>query len=151
MGKNALTERIHNDLKSAMKERDSLRISTLRMLLSELKNEQLKERGELEEEKEIAVLGSYARKRKESIKEFEKGGREDLAESERKELEIVMAYLPQQMGAEEIEAELRRIIDETGASGPGDIGRIMGAMMGRFKGRVEGNEVKRIALELLGG
>jgi hypothetical protein len=151
MSGNVITKKLSEDLKTAMKEKDKLRISTLRMLLSEMKNAQLEERGELSGEKELAVLSSYAKKRKESIKGYEQGGREDLAEKERKELEIVMAYLPEQAGEDEIRAEIRRVIAETGASGPGDMGKVMGPVMARFKGRADGNVVKTIAVEELRG
>jgi len=151
MAENLITEKLKEDLKTAMKDKDKLRVSTLRMLLSEMKNTQLAERGELSEEKELSVLTSYAKKRRESIKGYEQGGRDDLAESERKELEIVMAYLPEQMGEDEIRAEVIKIIGETGASGPKDMGKVMGQMMARFKGKADGNAVKAIAMEELRG
>jgi len=151
MAGNVITENLQEDLKTAMKEKDKLRVSTLRMLLSEMKNTQLAERGELSEEKELSVLTSYAKKRRESIKSYEQGGRDDLAESERKELEIVMAYLPEQMGEDEIGAEIEKIIAETGASGPQDMGKVMGQMMAKFKGRLDGGVVKTIAMEKLRG
>jgi uncharacterized protein YqeY len=151
MAGNIYTKKLQEDLKAAMKEKDKLRISTIRMLISELKNAQLEERGELSEERELSVLTSYAKKRRESIKGYEQGGREDLAASERQELELVMAYLPEQMGEEEIRIEVERVIAETGASGPGDMGKVMGQIMSKFKGRVDGNTVKAIAIEKLHG
>jgi uncharacterized protein YqeY len=105
----------------------------------------------LSEEKELSVLTSYAKKRRESIKSYEQGGREDLAEGERLELEIVMTYLPEQVGEEEIRAEAEKIVAETGASGPQDMGKVMGPLMARFKGRAEGGVVKAITLEVLRG
>jgi uncharacterized protein YqeY len=149
MAGNEITEKLQGDLKAAMKGKDKLRVSTLRMLINELKNAQLEERGELSRERELSVLASYAKKRRESIKGYELGGRTDLAESERKELGIVMAYLPAQMGEDEIKAEIDRIISETGSGGPGDIGKVMGQMMAKFKGRIDGNVVKTIAMEKL--
>jgi uncharacterized protein YqeY len=151
MAGNVITEKLMDDLKSAMKEKDKLRVSTLRMIIAEMKNAQLEERGELSEDRELSVLTSYAKKRKESIKGYEQGGREDLAEKERKELEIVMAYLPEQVGEDEIRAEVKRIIAESGASGPGDMGKVMGPVMAKFKGRADGNAVKAIAIEELRG
>jgi uncharacterized protein YqeY len=149
MAGNVITGKLQENLKAAMKAKDKLRISTLRMLLSEMKNAQLAERGELSEEKELSILTSYAKKRRESIKSYEQGGRNDLAESERKELEIVMTYLPEQMGEDEIRAEVEGIIAETGASGPQDMSKVMGQMMAKFKGRVDGGVVKTIAMEQL--
>jgi uncharacterized protein YqeY len=151
MAGNVITEKLQEDLKTAMKEKDKLRVSTLRMILSEMKNAQLEERGELSEEKELSIITSYAKKRRESIKGYEQGGRDDLAENERKELEIVMTYLPAQMGEDEIRAEVERIIAEIGASGPQDMGKVMGQMMAKFKGRLDGGVVKTIAMEMLRG
>jgi hypothetical protein len=150
MAGNAFTKRIQEEIKTAMKAKDELRLGTLRMLLSELKGAQIDE-GELSEEREIAILSTSARRRKESIREYENAGREDLAAQERAELEIVMAYLPAQMDEAAVEAELVKIIAETGAAGPSDMGRVMGAMMGRHKGAVDGNVVKNIAMRLLRG
>ncbi len=151
MAGNIITEKLQEDLKTAMKEKDKLRISTLRMLISEMKNAQLAERGELSEEKEMSILTSYAKKRRESIKGFEQGGRDDLADNERIELEIVMAYLPEQAGEDEIRAEVEKIIAESGAAGPQDMGKVMGPLMARFKGRADGGAVKAIAMEQLRG
>ena len=151
MAGNAITQKLQEDLKTAMKEKDKLRVSTLRMLISELKNAQLDAREELSEEMELSVLTSYAKKRRESIKGYEQGGRDDLAGNEREELELVMAYLPEQMGEDEIRAEVDKLITDTGASGPKDMGKVMGQMMAKFKGRVDGGLVKTIAMEKLRG
>ncbi len=151
MAGNIITTKLQDDLKTAMKKKDKVRVSTMRMLISEMKNVQLAERGELSEEKELSIITSYAKKRRESIKAFEQGGRDDLAANERIELEIVMAYLPEQMGEDEIRAEVEKIIAETGASGPQDMGRVMGPLMAKFKGRADGGVVKTIAMESLRG
>ncbi|MDD3642705.1 MAG: GatB/YqeY domain-containing protein [Candidatus Krumholzibacteria bacterium] len=150
MEENVLAKRIQGDIKIAMKAGDRLRLDTLRMLLSELKGAQIDE-GELSVEREIAILSSSARRRKESIREYENAGREDLASKERAELEIVTAYLPAQMDEAAIEAAVRSIIVETGALGPADIGKVMGAIMSRHKGAVDGNLVKNVAMRLLRG
>jgi len=146
---NAYMKRIQEDLKAAVKARDRVQVSTLRMLLSALKNAELEEREELTEETELAVLSSYARRVKESITEFEKGGREDLVAKEKAELEIVMRYLPEQLNNEEIEIEVKKVIEDVKAEGAKDIGRVMGEMMKRFKGRVDGKSVNRIVSGLL--
>jgi uncharacterized protein YqeY len=151
MAGNTITTKLQYDLKTAMKEKDKLRVSTLRMLISEMKNEELRERDELSEEKELSIITSYAKKRRESIKGFEQGGREDLAEKERLELDIVMTYLPEQAGEDEIRAEVVKIIADTGASGPQDMGKVMGPLMARFKGRADGGIVKTITMEELRG
>jgi uncharacterized protein YqeY len=152
MAGNILTTKLQDDLKTAMKAKDKLRVSTMRMLINEMKNAQLDERGEeLPEAKEIAILTSYAKKRRESIKSYEEGGREDLAESERQELEIVMDYLPEQMSEDDIRAEIVKAVAEMGASGPQDMGKVMGPLMGKFKGRADGSVVKTITMEILRG
>lgn len=144
MAGDIITNRIREDLKKAIKARDRARMSTLRMLVSNLKNAQLEEKGELSEEKEVSVLSGYARRCRESIDEFGKGGREDLVSKERAELEIVMSYLPEQMNEEEIDREAKNVIEELGASGPRDAGRVIGEIMKRFKGRADGKTVNRI-------
>ena len=149
MERNIYSKRIQEDLVAAVKSRDKPTVSTLRMLLSALKNVELEEREELTEDLELAVLSSYARRVRESIEEFTKGDRNDLVVKEKAELEIVMRYLPEQLGEEEIEAEVKKVIEEIGAGEPGDIGRVMGEMMKRFKGRVDGKSVNRIASGLL--
>lgn len=146
---NVITRRIQNDLKKAIKQKDRPRISTLRMMISVLKNAELDEREELSEEKEISVLTGYARRCRESIAEFGRGGRDDLVEKEKVELDIVMQYLPEQMGEDDIRKTAQSVIAEVGASGPGDMGRVMGEIMKRVKGRADGNVVKDIVLELL--
>ncbi len=149
MERNIYSKRIQKDLVAAVKSKDKPTISTLRMLLSALKNAELEEREQLTEDLELAVLSSYARRVKESIEEFTKGERNDLVVKEKAELEIVMRYLPEQLGEEEIEAEVKKVIEEIGAEGPRDIGRVMGEMMKRFKGRVDGKSVNRIVTGLL--
>ncbi|MBN2071553.1 MAG: GatB/YqeY domain-containing protein [Candidatus Krumholzibacteriota bacterium] len=149
MSANIIREKIRKDLTEAMKSRDKEKISALRMLISSLKNSELEKREELSEEEEIAVIGSYARKCRESISEFEKAGRDELLPVARKEYDLVMEYLPAQLDEDEIRSEIKSMIEETGASGPGDLGRIMGMMMKKFKGRIDGNTVREIAINIL--
>jgi len=149
MSKDTITEKIDRDLVKALKSRDKLRVDTLRMLKSALKNKQIERGGELERDQEIGVISGYARKCRESIDEFRRGGREDLLSRAEDELVVVMEYMPQQLGEDEIRKELEKVIADTGASSPRDLGRVMGIMMGRFKGRVDGGEVRQIALDLL--
>lgn len=149
MSKDTITEKIDRDLVKALKSRDRLRVDTLRMLKSALKNKQLERGEELERDQEIGVVSGYARKCRESIDEFRRGGREDLLSRAEDELEVVMEYMPQQLSEDEIRKELEKVIADTGASSPRDLGKVMGMMMGRFKGRVDGGEVRQIALDLL--
>jgi len=149
MAGNIIAHKIQDDLKVAVKAQDKVRVSTLRMILSALKNAELEEREELSDEKELAVIASYARRIKESIEEFKKGGRDDLVVKEEAELAIVMSYLPEQMADDEIRREAAKVAADVGASTPKDMGRVMGEMMKRFKGKVDGAAVNRIVSELL--
>ena len=149
MAGNIIAHKIQDDLKVAVKAQDKVRVSTLRMILSALKNAELEEREELSDEKELAVIASYARRTKESIEEFKKGERGDLVAQEEAELAIVMSYLPEQMADDEIRREAAKVAAEVGASTPKDMGRVMGEMMKRFKGKVDGAAVNRIVSELL--
>jgi uncharacterized protein YqeY len=146
---NVIAQKIQTDLKVAVKKQDKVQVSTLRMILSALKNAELEEREELSDEKELAVVASYARRIKESIEEFKKAGREDLVTREEAELGIVMSYLPEQMADGDIRREAALIIAEMGASTAKDMGRVMGEMMKRFKGKVDGAAVNRIVSEML--
>ena len=149
MAGNIIAHKLQDDLKVAVKAQDKVRVSTLRMMLSALKNAELEEREELSDEKELAVIASYARRIKESIEEFKKGGRDDLVAKEEAELAIVMSYLPEQMADDEIRREAAKVAADVGASTPKDMGRVMGEMMKRFKGKVDGAAVNRIVSELL--
>ena len=149
MSKNIIREKIGKDIIEAMKSREKERLGTLRMIINALKNSELEKREELSEEEEIAVIGSYARKCRESISEFEKAGRDDLLPAAKKEYELVMSYLPAQLDEETIKKEIRSIVEETGASGPGDMGKVIGMMMKKFKGRLDGNTVRNITNDIL--
>jgi len=149
MAGNIIAHKIQDDLKVAVKAQDKVRVSTLRMILSALKNAELEEREELSDEKELAVIASYARRIKESIEEFKKGERGDLVAQEEAELAIVMSYLPEQMADDEIRREAAKVAADVGASTPKDMGRVMGEMMKRFKGKVDGAAVNRIVSAIL--
>jgi uncharacterized protein YqeY len=150
MAGNIIAQKIQEDLKTAVRAQDKQRVSTLRMILNALRNAELEEREELSDEKELAVIASYARRIKESIEEFTKAEREDLIAKEKAELAIVLSYLPEQMSDEDIRREAARVIADIGAATPRDMGRVMGEMMKRFKGKVDGAAVNRIVSELLG-
>lgn len=149
MSGNIIARKIQQDLKEAVKAQDKLKVSALRMMVSSLKNAELEEREELTDEKELAVISSYARRIKESIEEYRKASRDDLVAKEQQELAIVLSYLPAQMSDDDIRREARQVIAEVGAATPRDMGRVMAEMMKRFKGKVDGGEVKRIVSELL--
>ncbi len=149
MAGNEMAKRLAADLKVAVKAQDRDRIGVLRMILNVLKNAELEEREELSEETELALIASYARRIRESIEEFRKGDRPDLVEKEERELAIVMPYLPAQMSDDDIRREAAVVIAEINAATPRDMGRVMGEMMKRYKGRVDGGAVNRIVSELL--
>ena len=150
MAGNIIAQKIQEDLKTAVKAQDKPRVSVLRMVLNALKNAELEEREELSDEKELAVIASYARRIKESIEEFRKAERSDLVAKESAELAVVLSYLPEQMSDEDIRREAARLIADIGAASPRDMGRVMGEMMKRFKGKVDGAAVNRVVSELLG-
>lgn len=151
--KMGLKERLSEDLKNAMKSGDKIRLEVVRMLQTMLRRREIERKGEgkdLTEEDEIQVIKSEIKKRKEAIELFEKGGRVDLAEKERKELEILNEYLPEQMSEEEIREIVGRIIQETGAVGQKDFGKVMGLAMKELKGKADGSLVQKIVKEKLG-
>jgi len=145
----SLLERIDSDLKAAMKASDRVALTTIRGIKSAVKNREIQKGGALTDEEVISVLSTLAKQRKESIEQFKKGGRDDLVASEEAELEILRRYLPEQLSEEELARLIREAIDETGASGPKDIGRVMKTVMPRVKGRADGKEVNRKVSEIL--
>jgi len=147
-----LIDTLSEDLKAAMRSKDPVRLRTIRALRAALKDKEidLRASGEsLTEEAELAVLQKQAKQRQDSIDQFVSAGREDLASKEREELEIIRSYLPAEMGDDEIREVIRRLIEESGAAGPGDIGRVMGPAMQQLRGRADGRRVQQIARELL--
>ncbi len=143
-------ERIAEDLKKAMKERDGIRTSCLRMLKTSLKRKQVEKGRELTDEEIQGVLSSMVRKGKEAVEEFRKANREDLASREERETVILEEYLPKQLTSMEIEETVKEIISELSAGDPKDLGRVMKAAMTRMAGRAQGKEVNEIARKLLG-
>ncbi|WP_457569240.1 GatB/YqeY domain-containing protein [Desulfurobacterium sp.] len=146
-----LKERLIKDMKEAMKAKDKVKLSTIRMINSLIKNAEIDKRGELTDEEIVSLLQKYAKQRRESIELYEKGGRQDLVEKEKAELAIVESYLPEQMGEDEIRKIVEEAIAETGASSPKDLGKIMKIVMPKVKGKADGSVVNRIARELLSG
>ncbi len=134
-----------------MRSRDVLRRSVLRLVLSALHNEEIAKQTGLDDEGITSVLGKQAQQRRESIEAYTQGERQDLADKEKAELEIIMAYLPEQMSREGIAAVVKRAIAETGAAGPQDLGKVMSRVMPEIRGKAQGREVNAIASELLKG
>ena len=144
-----LQEQISNDLIGAMKAKNDLRISCLRMLKTALKNRQVEKMGELTDEEAQAVISSLIRRGQEAAKEFRQGGREELALKEEEEARILYGYLPEQLNPAEIENTLREVISELGATSPKDLGKVMKTAMARMSGKAQGKEVSAIAKSLL--
>ncbi len=144
-----LKERLINDMKEAMKSKDRVKLSTIRMINSLIKNAEIEKRGELSDEEIVSLLMKYAKQRRESIQMYEKGGRRDLVEKEKQELSIVESYLPEQMGEDEVREIVREAVEKTGARSVKDIGSVMKYVMPKVKGRVDGSTVNRIAKEML--
>jgi uncharacterized protein YqeY len=148
-----ILQRIQADMATAMKTKDTGTLSTLRMLktaLMEVKTKKPKE-ALLSAEEAIEVLQRYAKRCREAIEEFRKVGREDLVASEEREIQVTARYLPQGLGDDEIRALIREAVAKTGAAGPKDMGRVIGAVMGQARGRVEGGTVSRLVKEIIGG
>ena len=145
----SLRARLGEDLKQAMRDRDGLHRSTIRYLLSAIHNEEIAQQKTLDDEGIIRVLGRQAQQRRESIEAYTKASRQDLVDREGAELTIILGYLPEQMSAEEIARLVQRAIEEVGAAGPQDMGKVMGKVMPQVRGRAEGRQVNAIVSELL--
>ena len=148
-----LQDRIQTDMTVAMKAREADTLSTLRMLkaaLMEAKTKKPKE-ASLSPAEEIDVLQRYAKKRRESIDELRRLGREDLVAREQQEIEVTMRYLPQPLEEEELKRLVREAVERTGAAGVKDMGKVIGAVMGQVKGRADGTAVSRLVKEALAG
>ncbi len=146
----SLLEAIESDLKAAMKASDRLKVATLRMVKASLKNREIDKGAPLTDDDVIGVLSTLAKQRRESITEFERGGRKDLAEREREELAVIQGYLPEQLSEEEIKELVLQAIKETGASSPRDVGKVMKCLMPKVKGRADGRVVNQMVREQLG-
>ena len=154
-----LKDQISDDLKDAMRANELVRRETLRSVLAAIRNAEIARvnvkdesatRQELGDNDVLDVLQKQAKQRRESIEEYKKAGRQDLVDRESAELEIISAYLPAQMGRDEIVAEVRKAMEETGAAGPGDKSKLMPVVMGRLKGRADGRAINEVVTELLG-
>jgi uncharacterized protein len=149
----SIKDKILDDLKKAMKEKDADRLRVLRSLKAKILEKEISERsgGEatLSDEQVVEVLMKAAKQRKESIDQFEKGGRDELAESEKKELSVIEEFMPKMMSDDEIRQAVREQIKKTGASSVADMGKVMGPLMGQLKGKADGSAVSRITKEEL--
>ncbi len=149
----AIKDQIMADLKQAMKDKEQDKLRVLRSIKSKLLEREISERkggeGELSDEQTIEVLMKAAKQRKESIEQFEKGDRNDLAESEKEELEIINSYLPKMLSEEEVRDIAKEKIEELGAENMSDMGQGMGVLMQELKGKAEGSVVSKVVKEEL--
>lgn len=149
----AIKDEIMADLKKAMKNKEQDRLRVLRSIKSRLLEREISERkdGEatLSDEQTIEVLMKAAKQRKESIEQFEEAGRQDLVETEKRELEIIQSYLPEMLSEDEVRDIAREKIDELGAQDMSDMGQVMGALMQQLKGKAEGSMVSKVVKEEL--
>ena len=146
-----LSQRIESAMRDAMRARDSRRTQTLRMAMAAAHNQRIGLGRDLTDDEVVDVLARQVKQRRESIEMYRAGGREDRAADEEAEAGILTEFLPQQLDEGEIEALVRAAVAETGASGPADIGRVMGRVAPQTKGRADGKQVSDIARRVLGG
>ncbi len=132
-----LKDRVTEDMKAAMRAKDSERLSTIRMLLAACKQREVDERIVLDDAAVIGLVDKLIKQRKDSVTAFVQGGRTDLADKEAAEIRVLEAYLPQRLSAEEVGAAIAAIVAELGASGPGDMGKVMGAAKAQLAGKAE--------------
>lgn len=133
----SLKARITEDMKTAMRAKDSTRLGTIRLLQAAMKQKEVDERVELDDAAIVAIVDKLIKQRKDSIAAFESAGRQDLADQEKAELEVLKVYLPERMGETEIDAAVQAIVAELGACGPGDMGKVMGAVKAQLAGKAD--------------
>ena len=146
-----LKEQITEDMKTAMRAKDSERLGTIRLLLAALKQKEVDERVELDDPMVVAIVDKMVKQRKDSIAAFTTGGRADLAHKEAAEIKVLEVYLPQRMSADETVAAVKAIVAELGASGPGDMGKVMGVVKTRLAGKADMGQVSAAVKAALTG
>ena len=144
-----MRQKLMDDLKQAMRSGDKTRLSVIRLAMSAVKNAEIARRTDLSDADILGIIAKEAKQRQESIEAFKQGNRNDLVAQEEAELAILQEYLPEQMTRQEIIAEARRSIEEVGAQGLGDKGKVMSKIIAQLKGRADGREINTIVTELL--
>ncbi|MET3290110.1 GatB/YqeY domain-containing protein [Brevibacillus fluminis] len=145
----SVMERLNQDLKQAMKDKAAIKLSVIRMVKAAIKNEEINKGSLLSEDEELSILTRELKQRRESLQEFEKAGREDLAEKIREEIIVLTSYMPAQLSEDEIRQIATEVISQVGASSKKEMGKVMGAMMPKVKGKADGNLVQKVVSELL--
>lgn len=137
----SLKDQITEDMKTAMRARDSERLGTIRLLLAALKQKEVDERVVLDNVAVVAIVDKLIKQRKDSIEAFQKAARTDLVDKEAAEIIVLQAYLPARLSADEVSAAVKAIVAELGANGPGDMGRVMGAVKAKLAGKADMSQV----------
>ncbi|TLS39357.1 GatB/YqeY domain-containing protein [Pseudalkalibacillus caeni] len=140
----SLSDRLTEDMKLAMKNKEKKKVSVIRMVKSAMQNESIKLGHELTEDEELTVLTREVKQRKDSLLEFEKAGRDDLVQELQAELKVLEVYLPEQLSEEEVDAIVEETIAEVGATSKADMGKVMGTLMPKVKGKADGSMVNRL-------
>ena len=146
----SLKERLTDEMKSAMKAKDKLRLSTIRMVISAIKNKEIETGKELDDPGVEDVVSKAVKQRRDSAEQYQKGGRAELAEKEEAEIVILQAYLPEQMEEDQIRELATAAAQEAGATSMKEMGKVMGLLMPKVKGKADGSAVNRIVKEILG-
>jgi len=144
-----LQEKLLEDLKSALRERDETRVSVIRMLRAAIKNAEIDQRKTLDDAGVLSLIEKDVKRHRDSIDAFRKGNRPDLVAKEEAELQVLLSYLPQQMSKDEVMAAARAVIAEVGAKGKADMGKVMSILVPRLKGRADGRLISQVVQELL--
>ena len=147
----SLKERITEDMKAAMRAKDAERLGTIRLLLAAMKQKEVDERIELDDPAVIGIVDKLIKQRKDSVEAFEKAARKDLADKEAAEIVVLQAYLPARLSADEIASQVKAIVGELGAKGPGDMGKVMGAAKARLAGKADMSQVSAAVKAALAG
>jgi uncharacterized protein len=147
----SLKEKITEDMKTAMRAKDSERLGTIRLLQAAMKQKEVDERIELDDVAVVAIVDKLIKQRKDSITAFEGAGRQDLADKEKSEMAVLQAYLPERMSADETLAAVKAIVAELGAAGPGDMGKVMGVVKNRLAGKADMGQVSAAVKAALAG
>ena len=147
----SLKERITEDMKAAMRARDAERLGTIRLLTAAMKQKEVDERIELDDAMVVGIVDKLIKQRKDSVEAFQKAARQDLADKEAAEIVVLQGYLPARLSADEIAAEVKAIVAELGAKGPGDMGKVMGAVKSRLAGKADMGQVSAAVKAALAG
>ena len=144
-----LSEKLSNDYKDALRSGDKSKVSILRMIKAAAKNKEIEKGASLTDDEIYTIFRSFVKRANESIEQFSKAGRTDLAEKEKEELSIIQNYLPKQLGEDEVKGLIKEAISEVGAAGPKDMGKVMKLVMSKTKGQADGKLVNNLVKEML--